>query len=158
METNLGLSGLFKIPNSESLSCLWLPHPQRVHLGHGWRQSPESLPSYWGDRDVEKFGESGRATTSVEQEMEIKGFVYRLDPKPDYVLMNFLFIQEGNEMEGCDSVFTEHRHHHHCPCLLSSFLKTFVKTVGTVSERNILNRSTEQKGKPDFPSEELRPR
>lgn len=27
--------------------------------------------------------------------MEIKGFVYRLDPKPDYVLLNFLFIQEG---------------------------------------------------------------
>lgn len=93
-ETNLGLSGLFKIPNREGLSCLWLPHPQRPHLGHGWRQS-WILAILWGDRDVEKFGESDRATTSVEQEMEIKGFVYRLDPKPDYVLMNFLSIQEG---------------------------------------------------------------
>lgn len=62
-------------------------------------------------------------------------------------------------MEGRDSVFTEQHHPSPLsspPLLLPKDL--FVKTVGMVSERNILNRSTEQKRKPDFPSEELRPR
>lgn len=86
METNLGLSGLFKIPNSEGLSCLWLPHPRRLHLGYGWL-SPLN--------PCHPIGETEMLRSLESQEMEIKGFMYRLDPKPDYVLLNFLFIQEG---------------------------------------------------------------
>lgn len=41
------------------------------------------------------IGETEMVRSLESREMEIKGFVYRLDPKPDYVLLNF---HTGGEM------------------------------------------------------------
>lgn len=94
----------------------------------------------------------------MEQETGIKGFWCHLDSKAgDDVLMNFFFLQEGKQAEGCDSVVIEQCQPSPLPLPSLLFPKVLlIKTMWTISERGLLDRSYGI-GSLMFLSEDLRP-